>query len=180
MKKFDLYEIAIKILGLYLVVNVIEQLSTILTFIPMTFMQDSDTGGFNEIPVFLVMAFGLIVLIVFAWLLIFRTQQITKLITKPTDKEENVKLFAERKTIYEICLVLLGLIIIVWTLPDFIVKLRNYVTFVQNNTPVKLYDKTFLLTSGAKIIVGVLAIVYSTQLADIMTKKKNIERKPQN
>jgi len=181
LKKFDLYEIAIKLLGLYLVVVIIGQLRDILIFLAVLVQSQKNSerlGEMNQTIAFVVAILGFIVLIIFSGLLIFRTRQITKLICRPTDSEEHVKLFAEKKTIYEICLVLLGLITIVLTIPDFIFKLKNHISLIQNNFPTKDYDTTFLITSGIKIAVGIIAIIYSAQLSKVLTKKKKEENKP--
>lgn len=99
------------------------------------------------------------------------TQTIAKLISKKSDFEEDVKLFAHKKVIYEICLILLGLITIVLTVPDFIFKLRDHINLVQNNTPTGDYDMSFLITSGIKIGIGIVAIIYSTQLSYFFAKR---------
>jgi hypothetical protein len=176
MKKSDLYELAIKILGLYLVVLIIGQLRDILVYLTILLQSKSAPhvlGDFDQTPAFLVSLLGFIVLTIFSGLLIFKTKQITKLVCKPRDYEESISLFAEKEAIYEIALVLVGLVTIVLTLPDFIFKLRNHITLVQANLPIKDNDTTFLITSGLKIIVGLLAILYASRVSRLMTKKKN-------
>lgn len=175
MKKIDLYEIAIKILGLYLIVIIINQLRDILIYLTVWFQQKNNPemiGDFNQTPSFVVMILGFATLTTLSAFLIFKTKTIAKLISKQSDFEEDIKLFADKKVIYETCLVLLGLIIVVLTLPDFIFKLINHMTFIQSNNPTKDYDTTFLITSGIKIGIGIIAIIYSAQLSCLLTKKK--------
>ena len=175
MKKADLYELAIKILGLYLVVLVIGQLREILVLLMLFLQSRSDPqafGSFNQTHVFWGYLLGFIVLATFSGLLIFKNRQITRLICKPSDYEESVRLFAEKETIYEIALVLVGLVTIVLTLPDFILKLKNHITLVQADLPIQNYETTFLFTSGLKIIIGLIAIIYASQIASLLSKKK--------
>jgi len=177
MKKIDLYEIAIKVLGLYLITVVIGQFQSILTFIPAYLQQGSpleNSGGLDQASFFLTVCFGFMLLVIFTWILLFRTKQVTRLICKQTDEMESVELFAERKTVYEICLVLLGLVTIVYTLPDFIVKLKSYVMLAKNGFSVNSYDKTFLITSTIKVVMGILAIKYSVQISSYLAKRKKI------
>jgi hypothetical protein len=108
----------------------------------------------------------------FSGFLIFKNRQITRLICKPSDYEESVRLFAEKETIYEIALVLVGLVTIVLTLPDFILKLKNHITLVQADLPIQNNETTFLFTSGLKIIIGLIAIIYASQIASLLSKKK--------
>jgi hypothetical protein len=56
-------------------------------------------------------------------------------------------------------------------LPDFIYKLKNHINYVQVNLPTTDYDKAYLLTSGIKIGIGLIAIIYSTEFSNILTKR---------
>jgi hypothetical protein len=180
MKKIDLYEIAIKILGLYLVVIIISDIRVVVFYLTSWTQQKNNPdmfGDFDDTPALLATVLGFLALITLSSFLIFRTRQIATLISQKTDIEEDLKLFADRKTIYEICLVLLGLITVVLTLPDFIIKLKNHIRLVQSNVPTPdynwtYYDTTFLITSGIKIGIGIIAIIYSDQLSNWLTKKR--------
>ncbi len=176
MKKIDLYEIAIKILGLYLIVIIINQLRDVLVQLTVWFQQKNNPeilGYFDQTPSIIVMIFGLLALITLSAFLIFKTKPIAKLISKKEDFEEDLKIFSDRKVIYEICLVLLGLISVVLTLPDFIFKLKNQISLVQSNILPKNYDTSFLITSGIKIGIGIIAIIYSKEIADFLTKRNS-------
>jgi len=62
-------------------------------------------------------------------------------------------------------------------LPEFIYKLKNYINYVQTNLPTTDYDKAFLITSAIKIGIGLLAIIYATELSNILSKNKK-EKEP--
>lgn len=175
MKKIDLYEIALKILGLYLIVIIINQLREVLLYLTVWTQQKDNQemfGGHDLAPTFYAAIFGFLALTLLSSILIFRTKQIAKLICKKSDLEEDLKLFADRKTVYEICLVLLGLVTIVDTLPDFIFKLKNYFNYAQAHSPTNDNDKAFLITSGIKIVIGLISIIYTSELSNILTKKR--------
>ena len=170
MKKIDFYEVAVKLLGLYLIVVWINQCKA-LAMIVLVFMNEGIVGP--QGAVLATTGIGLVLLTLFVWLLLFRTRTIARLISKPADHEEDIRLFAEKRTIYALALVLLGLLTLVWTLPDFVVRLKNYFVFVQANRFLQPADKTFLLTAGIKIALGVFALVYADALAGFFTRKKN-------
>jgi len=175
MKKADLYEIVIKILGLYLVVIIINQLRDIMVYLNVLIQSKNNPemfNYFNHTSVFLVYLIGFLILISFSGVLVFKTKRITKMICRPTDYKEQLMLVSEKQTIYEICLVLIGLVTIVMILPDFIFKLKNQITLSYYNFPTNDYDTTFLVTSGLKIAIGLIAIINSRKISKLLAKKK--------
>lgn len=178
MKKSDIYEIAIKILGLYLIVLILTQLRDILN--SMVFMLEAQNnpeafGDMDQTPIFIGLLIPFLFLIFFSWLFIFRTKRITKLIGNKNDYKETAKLFAERETIYEIALILVGLVTIVLTLPEFIYRFTDYIQSVKSDFPTNDFDTNYLITSGLKIAVGLIAIIYSNQISTYLANKKNEE-----
>jgi len=98
MKKIDIYEIAIKILGLYLLDIIISQLRDIMIFVSNWTQQKNNPklfGDFDQTPVLIVTVLGFVVLIVLASIFIFWTKQIAKLVCRKTDFEEDLSLFAD-------------------------------------------------------------------------------------
>jgi len=160
---------------LYLVVLIIGQLREIFVYLMILLQSRSNPdafGGFNQAPVFSGYILGFIVLTTFSGLLIFKSSQITKLICKSSDYEESVILFAKKEAIYEIALVLVGLLTIVSSLPDFIFKLKNHINLIQADLPIQNNDTAFLNTLGLKVIVGLIAVIYASKVASLLTKKK--------
>lgn len=175
MKKSDIYEIAIKILGLYLVVSVIEHLKEVITY--ATFLiQFHDKpqlmGGFDQTPLLIVTIFNFLLLTTFAWLLIFKTRKLTSLICTKEDYSETTEFFTDKKTIIEIAIIIVGLMTIIWTIAEFTIKLRNYVNLAQNSFTTTMNDKTFLFIDGLKIIVGIIAISYACSISKYVSKEK--------
>ncbi len=173
MKKSDIYEIAIKILGLYLFFTAIGLLRDVLTsFAVMTqAKQNPDAfGDFDQTPFFILSIANFLFIIFFATFLTFKTKTIVKLVCNPTDYNETSTLFADRKVIYEMALVIMGLLLIVWTLPDFAFRLKNHIQLIQSNLPTKGYDTNFIITSAIKIVVGLIAIVYAKPISTILVK----------
>ena len=134
-------------------------------------------GGFDQTPLFFVTLCCLILLTAFSWLLIFKTRQIAKLICGKDDYVETSKLIIDKKNIYEIALILVGLLSIIQTLPEFALKLRGYILMMHNDYSIKDNDKNFLIIAGLKITIGILAIVYTKPISSYLTKDKNKTKK---
>ncbi len=173
MKKSDIYEVAIKILGLYVFTTCIGLLREIFMLYGVYSQQSSSPDEFDGVNYaqFFMTAVGFFAIVVlFASLLTFKTKTIVRFICKPEDYEESAKLFADKKTVYEIALVLMGLLLITWTLPDFAVKLKYHFQSVQINQKIKDNDAKFLMIEGAKIVLGLFAIIGATPIASFLSK----------
>ena len=175
MRKSDIYELAIKILGLYLVVSVIEHFREVITYATVLIQIHDKPGqfeGFDQTPVFFVTLFNFLLLTLFTWLLIFKTKKITGLICVKEDYTETTKLFTDKKTIIEIAIILVGLMTIIFTVPEFAVRLKNYVYMAQNSFTLTMNDKSFLFIAGLKIVVGIIALAYSKKISLYVSRDK--------
>ena len=115
--------------------------------------------------------FVFVIMILLDLCFILKTHVIVKLICKSSDFEQDVPFTVSRKSVYEIALVLMGLIIIVWAFPDFIYKIWNYVQTLQMSTE----NKSSLISSGIRIVVGLITVVYSTAIANFLAKEKAVD-----
>ncbi|PWK79025.1 hypothetical protein LX99_01479 [Mucilaginibacter oryzae] len=160
MKKSDIYEVAIKILGIYLLVADISKLPGLLTFmgnhVASTTEQGSEQGN-----LLLVNGLNFIFLIVLAIFLIAYTKTITRWLTHPSDYQENAKLFAERKVIFEIALMIIGGLLLVGTIPDFLYHLYNLIS---------VNDQSIVISAGAKIFIGIITVVFAKRLGAYFAK----------
>jgi len=155
MKKSDIYEVAIKILGIYLLVADISKLPGLITFIghQSTSLSGQDNGQDNQMMV--VNGLNFVFLIILAILLIACTKRITRWLTNPSDYQENAKLFAERKVIFEIALVIIGGLLLVGTIPDFLYHLYNLVN---------ANDQSIVISAGAKIFIGIITVAFAKRM----------------
>jgi len=179
MKKSDIYEISIKILGLYLFFTSIELVREVLTSFAVMTQAKLDPvafGNFDQSPFFILSIANFVFVILIATFMTFKTETIVKLVCKPTDFVETSTLFVDRKVIYEMALAIMGLLLIVWTLPDFVFRLKNYFQLIQSNIPNKVYDTNFIITSTIKIVVGLGVVIYAKSISTILAKNKNIEQ----
>lgn len=175
MKKSDIYEIAIKLMGLYLFFTSIELIQYLLTTLVVMVDAQHDQDQSFYLMMFLVTCVIFVLVILFASFLTFKTKAIVKYVCKPIDYEETAALFADRKVIYEIALVVMGLLLIVWTLPDFIFKLNNYMQLTEIDMPQVDPGTNFLIVAAIKIFVGLIAVIFAKSIAPFLGKDDKVE-----
>ncbi|WP_184549143.1 hypothetical protein [Mucilaginibacter sp. FT3.2] len=161
MKKSDIYEITIKILGIYLLVADISKLPNLLTFVQGHGTGMSTEQGSEQVNLLWVNGLSFFLLLALAVFLIAGTRFITRLITTKTDYQENAKLFADKKVIYEIALIIIGGILIVSTLPDFLYRLYN----LSNAN-----DFNSVISSSSKIFIGILTVAFGKRIGAFFAK----------
>ncbi len=178
MKKSDIYEISIKILGIYLFFTCLSLLRELLMVVSLMTQSEEYSNTDNDfyVELFIFSLADFVLVILFASFLTFKTKAIVKYVCKKSDYEETSTLFADRKVIYEMALVIMGLLLIAWTIPDFAFKLKNYLTTDSSIMPTKPSDTNFLITAAIKIVVGIITIIYSNPIATFLVKENKTER----
>ncbi|WCT10264.1 hypothetical protein [Mucilaginibacter jinjuensis] len=168
MKKTDVYEIAVRLMGIYLITQIIYSLRGILEI--LFYSATSTTQGFGG-TILLSAVFGLVMFSLTSYFLIFRTKIIVAKITKPDNVEDEVKLFAGKKTIYEIALVLIGGLTFIWSLPDVCYGIYNYFHLRSNGLmpPNQLPGITIEVI---KLLFGILIILSADLLSTAFSKEK--------
>lgn len=174
MKKSDIYEVAIKILGIYLFFNSFgllrEFFYTVMLLVEIN-NEPEIYSDFSPMLIFLMSVVDLGLVVFIAYLLTFKTKSVVKLVCRSTDYEESASMLADRKNLYELAIMVMGLIIIMWTVPDFSIKLKAYVSMVQRDIPTRNYDTNFLISSLIKIGLGIAAVVYAKSISSALDKK---------
>jgi hypothetical protein len=176
MKKSDVYEIAIKILGLYILVNIIQQIFEFIIYLfrLISYSAQANESIKEELITFTIGIFGLLLTIFISWLMIFRTKFVVSKICSQNDFEENAKLFAEKKVIYEIAIITMGLLLIGWTLPEFTFKFVVYIGQLKLGESTRISDYNYVMISGLKVLIGVFAILLSKTISTYFGKSKEV------
>ncbi|MFM9945789.1 MAG: hypothetical protein ACKVQB_11210 [Bacteroidia bacterium] len=175
MKKSTIYEVAIKLAGLYLFYLTILLLkeTAIYTFVYLNFeVEYGDFGNTNLISLVYSIC-NLAFYIPFAFFLTFHTPKIVKWIFKANEFEEVVEIKTNKKGLYEIALVISSLLLIISVLPEFIVNFKKYLTLSNFHNNPQTYDTVFLWVAGGKIILGVLIIAGAEMISSFLVKEKN-------
>ncbi|WP_295718570.1 hypothetical protein [Mucilaginibacter sp.] len=161
MKKSDIYEITIKILGVYLLVSNLSKVPGFFTFLKSFGAISSADHAGEQMNLFWLNIANFVLMLAFSIFLIAGTRFITRLVTTTADKQENVKLFADRKVIYEIALIIIGGLLIVNSLPDLLYRLYN----LSN-----VSDQNSVISSITKIFVGIITVAYGKRIAAFFAK----------
>ena len=156
MKKSDVYEITIKILGIYLLVADISKLPGLLTFLSSHDGTMNHEQGAEQINALWINGLSFALLLILAVFLIAKTKSITRVVTSPIDYQENAKLFADRKVIYEIALLIIGGLLIVNTLPDLIYRIYNLTNAA---------DQQSVISSCSRLFIGIITVAFGKRIA---------------
>jgi len=161
MKKSDIYEITIKILGVYLLVSNLSKVPGFFTFLKTFSAISGADHATEQMNLFWLNIINFAFMLALSIFLIAGTKLITRLITNSADKQENVKLFADRKVIYEIALIIIGGLLIVNTVPDLLYRLYNISS--EN-------DQNAVISSITKVLVGILTVAFGKRIAAFFAK----------
>jgi len=174
MQKSDIYEIAFKVLGLYLVVVVIGQLREVLMYAAVLLQSRNNVseGGLDHVPLFLISVFSFLITLLFTGALIFRTKKLVRVVSKKEDSDNITNVITDKVSIYQIASTIIGFILIAVTIPHFGIQLKSYVQLLQSGSNLNDQISDSLLISGIKIIVGILALIYSNAIARFLSKEQ--------
>lgn len=158
MSKKDIYEIAVKLLGIYFSLIALNQLKEFLLYV--FFLSEKELWIDDTVKIFsaLVMVGSILII----YLLLFQTQKIVNLITKSSDNEV-LNLNLTKKDTFQICFVLAGILTIVFAVPSLIHVGRDCVLTTKSGLE---YEKIRLIVPVIEIIFGGVLIKFSTQLSD--------------
>lgn len=113
MKKYDLYDIALKIFGFYFIVTVLAELKQLVVFLVSARMMGPMMGGaFDSMTLIWPYLLTLVFDIWLAWLFIGRTKKILGIIL-PKSQSETVEFGLNKPSLVQVACIMVGLLIIV-------------------------------------------------------------------
>jgi hypothetical protein len=172
MKKSDIYEISIKILGIYLFFSSISMLRDLIYLMAMFFQSKSDFGYDVLVEMILFSLLNFAMVIVFASFITFKTKRIVKFVCQKTDFEESAALFAHKKVIYEMAFVIMGLLLIAWTIPDFAFRMMFY--FSQDSRVQQgLFETDVVVVAILKMVVGMISITGANYVSAVIVRDRS-------
>lgn len=163
MKKTDLQNLALRIIGIILFLYSINSIKELLFY----FALPTNSIAVDERVSFIgVLLFTIIIQWILAALLMFKSDSITNLLIKNRDDHtQEFSLPYTQKDMLRSALVIIGITVIVIHLPDFIISTVKYIRLAQANDPSKSFDLTNVETSGLKIILAYAMIYFSSQIS---------------
>lgn len=161
MTKKDIYEVAIKIFGIYSIINAIELIQPIISLYYYTnigeFISVDMKPEYNMIQIYNVTLCLFHLLL--GLFLIFKTKLILKLIGLSGDLETTLTMSIKKETLFELAFLISGIVLIIWSTPQFIIQLKNHIQQVSASTTDFEIDKSFIFVFILKFIFGIICII---------------------
>jgi len=156
MTKTQIFDFAITLLGIYVFVSTLRNLVFYGSYFSFNSFSDVNFSkyifGFVEY----------IVLMLFSLILIFKTRLVIKLFHKPEEEELTLQIsLTDKSLVYEVAIVIIGLVSIMYTLPNLVVEIDKFLT--NKNQYLNLHKSEFILTI-MKLVMGFFAIVFSKDI----------------
>lgn len=178
MSKSSLYEIASRILGLYVLFTATDpfiDLVYALLAVQQAQANPEAFGDLNQMPFAIVALAHLLLVLSLGIFLVFGNRSLAKWICRPDDYSENANLFASKQEVYEIALVIFSLWLVFWTLPEFVFKLKTQIQLVQQDQPTNPYDESYLFIAAIKITLGLLVLFNAPLVSGWLSRRVNQE-----
>lgn len=177
MSSRALFQIIVKICGLYLCVQFIAYLPTIFYIItPEEFSVESLFANFNFLIYFILMVgyyFGMI------YFLLFRTNLIVdRLRLDEGFEEENFNFHPKLENLIKVSIILVGLYLIIISLPNLISNIIEYLFFGKNNEYFEFAISDKIVFPFIQFLMGILTISERSRIYFLIHKKEdNVKHK---
>jgi hypothetical protein len=177
MKKHTLYELLLKILGVYLLVSLITNLSQVFTY--FIFLVNANGSMFNlaEITSVIMISLSIIsalLILVLIRGLLFKTSKIIKLINIENLEEVIFDGSINRQKVIETSLIIAGMVTIIIAIPEFMSSINIYASAIGNIFLTEEFDFGFITVTLFRIIVGVCCIKFSKYFSEYLIKSEKI------
>jgi hypothetical protein len=169
MEPRSLFNIILKILGIFFIRNILEALSRLLSVLVYLPQYDSQSEGYFNLGVTIP---PLILYTLFSWLLIFRSDSLINMLKLDKGIGQSVaSLRIDRTVISSTAIIIIGGWLLVNEIPEFF---RHAVYYLQER---KLYvrmvrpDISYLTMSAFKILIGLLLIVFNRKIVSFIDRR---------
>jgi hypothetical protein len=168
----SLFNIVLKVLGIYFVKDIILALPSLLSVF-YSFGDSDASGAFSTLAISL---FTLFIYCVVAYYLVFRTNRvIAKLRLQEKVPEDPIPFNIHRSTVVSIAILMVALLLITQSIPLLIrglVKWYQYNRMYRNLvSTMDTFDYSTILVYAAEIVVGLLLIGYHRTLVNYVELK---------
>ncbi|MBI1307602.1 MAG: hypothetical protein GC181_13450 [Bacteroidetes bacterium] len=166
MKKSDIYEVSIKLLGIYVFLSSFDNLRDVLNTIYLISFAGTDLFfSISETWVIYLSILTFLFTFIFGLILTFKTQSIVKLVCGQSDFEESVNISVNRRVSYEIALIVSGILLLAWTLPYLLVQLKNMIPLSPEERRDNWLKSNWYIASAIKVLIGVCCVVFAKRIA---------------
>ncbi|MEZ5015395.1 MAG: hypothetical protein R2794_14015 [Chitinophagales bacterium] len=174
MKRSDLYEVAVKMLGMYLLFTALLYFQYFITGVIGIFSISADLSSMMGFQMIYILQF--VFAVVVGICIIRQSAKVTRWICKASDFEKDLNMQLSRQTIYEIAIVLLGLILLLGVVQQTVELITSFV--IKQNTrdfmpSAGQNDLTIqLITLILKVVIAFYALTQSANLSAALTRNK--------
>ncbi len=176
MKAKDLFTVILKVFGLYLIKDVILSIPPILAVLHQVLDVSVGAAFFSLFVSLLV--FGLYFGIVY--LLLFKTQWIISKLRLTSDlSDEPLVINLHRSSIYTIAIIVTGLIILVFAIPQLIRHLYDWYEYMASRKSMFWSNKhnySHLLISLSEVIIGLLFLINQRVLVNFLESRRRASK----
>jgi hypothetical protein len=176
MKKTDIYEIVIKILGLVLLYQTMSQLgyivySVIEMFVPRSMDSLDGIGMSIEKAMQMIFLGAFILLLLTSFLLIFKSHKIARFINKGGEDDTVWNLSINRATLYEMTLLVIGAITLIQSAPTLLFRFNNWLRSSRLQVEFNDHPTYFIWIELVKAIFGIVIIYFSKSISNFISIK---------
>ena len=136
--------------------------------------QFNDTNrDIEQTPIFILSLMYFLFMLFIASILTFKTNSILRLVNRQYSIDKSSDKIVDIKTVLEIVLTCMGLLLIIWTFPDIENRLESYIRVVLKPMT---YSENYILLISRPIInigFGILTIYYSKAISVFLTKDRD-------
>ncbi|MDR2283819.1 MAG: hypothetical protein LBE37_11445 [Sphingobacterium sp.] len=169
MKKTNLLNLAIQIIGIVLFVYSLNSVKELLLYIslPITSSDNIEKTSL-VVPLLLTITLQWLIALLFA----FKPHLISNILIKNKEHQtEKVSLLLDSKELLKSALVIIGTTVILLSLPGLILATVKYINLVQTSDPNKSFDLTNIATNGLKILLASALVYFSNQITHYLGSK---------
>lgn len=169
MKLNTLFQIVLKILGLWFLIELINPVVQIVQTILIYLHEPNNVGSiFMYLIIF---TFQLLLMYLVAHFLLFKTQQTCTLLKLTENFEETeIPLNMHRSTVISISIFIIGGIVLVLAVPELINRIVNFINL--SDIDKKTMGISYFLESSLRILLGLAVIMFNRTLVNLIEKKR--------
>lgn len=180
MKAKDLFTIILKVFGIYLIKDVLLAIPPALNQFFQLFDFAGDVAIFSLVFSFFVLGLHLIIV----YLLLFKTNFLISKLNLTSDlSEEPLALNMHRATIYTIAIIVTGVFILAFSIPQLVKQLYYWYQFVNTRKGMfraDYFDYSGLLLAAAEVIIGLLFLGNQKTLVNYIEYRRKEAKKEKN
>jgi hypothetical protein len=166
----SLFNIILKVIGIFFIKNLLIELANILPALVQFTSTENDYGGFNLMTLVIVLLECIVYLLI-TYLILFKTNWIiTKLKLDRGFNQQEFNLNFHRSIVLRIAIIVLGSLIIVDALPLLVQQLIYYIRMKKENVPNTNID--YFILHSAKLLIGIFLIAYQRTLVNLIEYKQ--------